>query len=166
MRGLEPVRVLVVDDEDLVVKALCRALEGHVVVSASSGREAIELLKKGEPFDLVLCDVMMPDLDGMAVLETMGRENLKTPVIVQTASSSLDTVVTAMRHGAADFFGGRGNGMSAGVLRVRGALRAGHAAEGYARSTGKVRWVFVNFPLTSLHSNAVPAAETPAPGAG
>jgi DNA-binding NtrC family response regulator len=49
-------------------------------------------------------DLVMPDVDGMAVLETMSRENLSTPVVVQTANSSLETVVTAMRHGAADFF--------------------------------------------------------------
>ena len=54
--------------------------------------------------DVMVLDLVMPDVDGMAVLETMARENLTTPVIVQTASSSLETVVTAMRHGASDFF--------------------------------------------------------------
>jgi CheY-like chemotaxis protein len=66
-------RVLVVDDEELVVKAMCRALEGHVVVSANSGREAIDLLGRGEPFDLVLCDVMMPDLGGKDLYEAVRR---------------------------------------------------------------------------------------------
>ncbi len=52
----------------------------------------------------MVLDLVMPDLDGMAVLETMAREGITTPVIVQTANSSLETVVTAMRQGAADFF--------------------------------------------------------------
>ena len=60
--------------------------------------------REGACFDAVILDLVMPDLDGMAVLETMARENIRTPVIVQTASSSLDTVVSAMRQGAADFF--------------------------------------------------------------
>ncbi len=62
-----PARVLVVDDEDLVVTALVRALDGHQVTCARSGREAIELLGTSGPFDLVLCDVMMPDMTGADV---------------------------------------------------------------------------------------------------
>lgn len=80
-------RVLVVDDEDLVVKAMCRALEGHVVVSASSGREAIELLKKGEPFDLVLCDVMMPDLTGADVYEAAREVGMERRIVFVTGGA-------------------------------------------------------------------------------
>ncbi len=58
------VRVLVVDDEELVLKAFVRTLEGHEVHCARSGREAIELLRTEEPYDLILCDVMMPDMNG------------------------------------------------------------------------------------------------------
>jgi DNA-binding NtrC family response regulator len=52
----------------------------------------------------MILDLVMPDRDGMAVMEAMGRESIAVPVIVQTAHSSLETVVSAMRNGAADFF--------------------------------------------------------------
>lgn len=63
----KPARILVVDDEDLVVTALVRALDGHQVTCARSGREAIQLLETSGPFDLILCDVMMPDMTGSDV---------------------------------------------------------------------------------------------------
>jgi DNA-binding NtrC family response regulator len=73
-------------------------------VTATGGRQALEALRNDTAIGVMVLDLVMPDIDGMAVLETMARENLSTPVIVQTASSSLETVVTAMRHGASDFF--------------------------------------------------------------
>jgi CheY-like chemotaxis protein len=61
-------RVLVVDDEPAILAHARRILSAHDVVTADSGRQAIELLEASS-FDLVLCDVMMPDLDGVAVYE-------------------------------------------------------------------------------------------------
>jgi PAS domain S-box-containing protein len=61
-------RVLIVDDEPTIRTALVRTLRSeHDVVLASSGREALELLRAGERFDVILCDLMMPDLTGMDV---------------------------------------------------------------------------------------------------
>lgn len=58
-------RILVVDDEPLIALALCRILEEeHTAVAATGGREALDQLA-GRPFDLVLCDVMMPEMTGM-----------------------------------------------------------------------------------------------------
>jgi len=67
--GPAPVRqlsILVVDDEPLIGEGIRRALRGHHVEVARGGREAIERCENGD-FDLVLCDVMMPDLSGMEV---------------------------------------------------------------------------------------------------
>ena len=72
-RSERKLRVLAVDDEELVLKALGRALNGHEVLLASSGREAIELLQTRGPFDLILCDVMMPDLTGADVFSEVRR---------------------------------------------------------------------------------------------
>ena len=98
-------RVLIVDDDPVQLRLTSEAARkaGFVPITAWVAR-ALTLLRTDPAIAVMVLDLVMPDLDGMAVLETMGRENLKTPVIVQTASSSLDTVVTAMRHGAADFF--------------------------------------------------------------
>lgn len=99
-------RVLIVDD-DLVQLRLTSEVAsraGFDAVTATSGRQALELLHADPGIGAMVLDLVMPDLDGMAVLEAMRRDGIGTPVIVQTAHSSLDTVVTAMRQGAADFF--------------------------------------------------------------
>ena len=99
-------RVLIVDDDPvqlrLTVEIATRA--GFVPLTAHGGRQALEQLRKDPGIGAMVLDLVMPDLDGMAVLEIMGREGNRTPVIIQTASSSLETVVSAMRLGAADFF--------------------------------------------------------------
>ncbi|OEO31474.1 sigma-54-dependent Fis family transcriptional regulator [Devosia insulae DS-56] len=99
-------RVLIVDD-DLVQLRLTSEVAnraGFSAVTATSGRQALELLHADPGIGAMVLDLVMPDLDGMAVMEAMRRDGLATPVIVQTGHSSLDTVVTAMRQGAADFF--------------------------------------------------------------
>ena len=99
-------RVLIVDDDlvQLRLTAEVATRAGFATVTATSGRQALECLRADPGIGAMVLDLVMPDLDGMAVLETMRRESLTTPVIVQTAHSSLETVVTAMRQGAVDFF--------------------------------------------------------------
>jgi DNA-binding NtrC family response regulator len=99
-------RVLIVDDDPVQLRLTAETTRraGFVPVTATGGMAALEALRSEPAIGVIVLDLIMPDLDGMAVLETMAREGIKTPVIVQTASSSLDTVVSAMRQGAADFF--------------------------------------------------------------
>jgi DNA-binding response OmpR family regulator len=66
-------RILIVDDEPGVVAMLERALEGHDVVCADSGREALRRILGDASYDLVLCDLMMPDLTGMDVYREVQR---------------------------------------------------------------------------------------------
>ncbi len=58
---------------------------------------------QGSDIDVVILDLVMPDLDGMGVLARMREKGIAKPVIVQTAHGSIDTVISAMRAGAADF---------------------------------------------------------------
>jgi PAS domain S-box-containing protein len=68
-------RVLVIDDEPLVRRAIERSLEeDHDIVSAGSAAEALSILERGEAFDLVLCDLMMPDMTGMDVAARLTRD--------------------------------------------------------------------------------------------
>jgi signal transduction histidine kinase len=60
-----PACILVVDDEALINKVVCRMLADHRVVAVSSVREALQAIDGGEGFDLVLCDLMMPEMTGM-----------------------------------------------------------------------------------------------------
>src|SRR5690606_13309168 len=99
-------RVLIVDDDPVQLRltAEVAARAGFAAVTAAGGQQALDLLRSDPGIGVMVLDLVMPDLDGMAVMEAMAREGLSTPVIIQTASSSMETVVSAMRKGAADFF--------------------------------------------------------------
>ncbi len=64
---VEPARILIVDDEPAIVRALQRRLAPHRIESASGGAQALALLEQDQGFDVVLCDLMMPDLTGMEI---------------------------------------------------------------------------------------------------
>jgi signal transduction histidine kinase/CheY-like chemotaxis protein len=66
-------RILVVDDEAVIASTMRRALEGHDIYVVTSGRDALELCR-GEEFDLVICDLMMPDLTGMDLYEELKKD--------------------------------------------------------------------------------------------
>jgi DNA-binding NtrC family response regulator len=99
-------RVLIVDDDlvQLRMTAEVASRAGFRAVTATGGAEALNILRSDRSMGAVILDLVMPDVDGMAVMEAMAREGLTTPVIIQTATASLETVVTAMRQGAADYF--------------------------------------------------------------
>jgi two-component system KDP operon response regulator KdpE len=96
-------KVLVVDDEERMVRFIRLNLEhdGYVVLEASNGKQALQRLRDATP-DLVLLDVMMPDLDGFEVLE-MIREISSVPVIMLTAKGEEDDRVRGLEKGADDY---------------------------------------------------------------
>ncbi len=99
--------ILVVDDDPAQRRILEELIKrsGFVVRSADGGEAALAALEgsAGNDIDLVILDLVMPDIDGMGVLEHMQKKGLTAPVIVQTAHGGIDTVVSAMRAGAVDF---------------------------------------------------------------
>lgn len=99
-------RILVVDDGAENREVLRRRLErsGHAVETAEHGRRALELLAE-RPYDLVLLDVLMPELDGFAVLEAIkGDPKLRDiPVIMISALDEMPGIVRCIEHGAEDF---------------------------------------------------------------
>ena len=99
-------RVLVVDDDPVQRRILEESLKrsGYECRSAHSGEQALTLLEgpDGGSIAIVLLDLVMPGLDGMAVLERV-RRIAGAPVIVQTAHGSVDAAINAMRAGAVDF---------------------------------------------------------------
>jgi len=99
-------RILVVDDDPVQLRLTAEVANraGFRALTATGGAEALRLLRADPAIGAVILDLVMPELDGMAVMEAMAREGIATPVIIQTATASLETVVTAMRQGAADFF--------------------------------------------------------------
>ncbi|MEZ4361991.1 MAG: sigma-54 dependent transcriptional regulator [Kofleriaceae bacterium] len=97
-------RVLVIDDEAGLREFLSDALEldGHAVTTAQDGREAAKLLDE-RGFDLVLTDLKMPGLDGMAILRKVRAEQPEVEVIVMTAHGTVDNAVEAMKLGAFEY---------------------------------------------------------------
>jgi len=93
--------ILAVDDEETLLSTLARVLDqnGYYVDTASDGRVAITMLQT-LPFDLVLLDVMMPEVDGLGVLKYIKDQHLDTEVIMLTAVQNVKTVVECMRLGA------------------------------------------------------------------
>ena len=96
-------RILIVDDEERMVRFIRMNLEhdGFQVAEAFNGKQAIQKLRDVTP-DLILLDVMMPDLDGFEVLETI-REGSNVPVIMLTAKGEEDDRVRGLELGADDY---------------------------------------------------------------
>jgi DNA-binding NtrC family response regulator len=96
--------VLVVDDERNILLTLSRALsmEGYAVETASGGREALDRIA-ALPVDVVVMDVRMPDLDGLAVLEKARETRPELPVVIMSGHGSIETVRSAFKRGAFDY---------------------------------------------------------------
>ena len=99
-----PLRVLVVDDEESVRFFLRRGLTkaGYHVDEAPSGQEAIEKLG-ALPYDVVLTDLVMPEVSGLDVLAAAQEMDGSAVIILMTAHGSVDNAIDALRLGAADY---------------------------------------------------------------
>jgi two-component system response regulator AtoC/two-component system nitrogen regulation response regulator NtrX len=101
-------RILIVDDEPTARHGLRRALQrqDYVIEEAADGREALETVDRFQP-DLVLCDVKMPEMDGLSFLQTLNRQHTdpgRRPVVIMiTAYGSERVAVEAMKAGAYDY---------------------------------------------------------------
>ncbi|CAN5796184.1 sigma-54 dependent transcriptional regulator [soil metagenome] len=97
-------KVLVIDDDSGLRRALTLILEdgGYKVETASDGESGLLQAKSGNP-DMILTDVRMPGIDGLAMLDRLRSGGSSTPVIVMTAYGSMDLAVEAVRRGASDY---------------------------------------------------------------
>jgi two-component system sensor histidine kinase/response regulator len=97
-------RLLIVDDEAAQMTALCSTLEdqGYVTTGFTSAKEALAVLR-GQEFDLVLTDLMMPEMDGITLLRAALEMDANLVGIVMTGHGSIDTAVEAMKGGALDY---------------------------------------------------------------
>ena len=104
MQGLDRVAVLVVDDEESVRTFLGEFLSsaGYQVRLAAGGAQALDMLGGGS-FDVVLMDVMMPEMSGLEVLQRYRERGGSAPVIVLSALSGADDAMRAMKLGATDY---------------------------------------------------------------
>jgi len=99
-------RILIIEDEATIRRVLIKILseenDDYQVSEAEDGIKGLEILKK-EDFDLVLCDIKMPKMDGVEVLEATKKEKPEIPFIMISGHGDLDTAVNTMRLGAFDY---------------------------------------------------------------
>ena len=116
-------RVLIVDDDPGTLSSLSRAfaLEGYTALGAPSASQALERLA-GEGVDAVLCDVVMPGMDGLEFLAELRRRAPDVPVVLMSGQASVETAVKATRLGALDFVE-KPVGLDRLFLTLRNALR-------------------------------------------
>lgn len=98
------IRVLLVDDAKDFIKYMKKRLDarGVVVSTALSGSEALSILSK-ESVDVVVLDVLMPDMDGIETLQEIKKIKPDQPVIMLTGHGTVESTAEGMRLGAADF---------------------------------------------------------------
>jgi len=98
-------RILVVEDERKVANFISQGLqeEGHTVELAKDGQAAVDLLRHGPPYDLIVLDVMLPRLDGVAVLRAARAARVTSPVLMLTARDTVADKVTGLDAGADDY---------------------------------------------------------------
>ncbi|MDY6862259.1 MAG: response regulator [Thermodesulfobacteriota bacterium] len=101
---MDNLKILVVDDDPVNLKLVKKRLqkEKYDVTTAKSGSEAIKLLLEVF-FDVVITDLMMPEVDGIGVLETINEKCHQTEVVIMTAYATVKNAVMAMKMGAADY---------------------------------------------------------------
>ena len=97
-------KILVIDDERSIRNSMKDILqyEGHEVVLAENGMEGLVSVKSEKP-DIVFCDIKMPKMEGIEVLERIKEFSADTPVIMRSGPGTIDTAIEAIRKGAYDF---------------------------------------------------------------
>lgn len=120
--------ILIVDDESKIRRLLAQnlELEGFDVQTASDGAQALEVYHKSvEKPDLILLDLMLPEIDGMTMLKRL-RKSSDVPVIILSAKDERPTVIEGFREGADDFVS-KPFYIEELMERIRAVLRRGKA---------------------------------------
>ncbi|MBZ9952011.1 sigma-54-dependent transcriptional regulator [Mesorhizobium sp. BR1-1-15] len=149
--------ILIVDDDPVQRRLLEAAVTrfGHTAIVVDGGAAGLDVLDGPGARDVsvVILDLVMPDLDGIGVLKAMRERGITIPVIVQTAQGGIETVVSAMRHGAFDFVvkpasPDRLQASIANALKVE-------AVEGEVKRTSRRRGGLLTFRDMITHSPAM-----------
>ena len=101
MRSLQ---ILIIDDEPAIRQILAKTASsaGHSVSTAANGEEALNRLAKGD-IDVAICDIRMPDITGIEVVDKAHEQGIETIFLMMTAFASVNTAIEAMRAGAYDY---------------------------------------------------------------
>jgi DNA-binding response OmpR family regulator len=141
-------RILVVEDEKRIADFLTRGLQGagYAVDAAQNGMTALEFIHATD-YDLIILDIMLPDLDGLQILEKIRNRKVGPPVLILSARGAVDDRVKGLELGADDYLTKPFN-LRELLARVRAVLRrfdSGRAAP--ARDSGRGRFRFCGWQL-------------------
>ncbi|MBP5522474.1 MAG: sigma-54-dependent Fis family transcriptional regulator, partial [Bacteroidales bacterium] len=97
-------KILIIDDERSIRNSLGEILsdEGYIVETAENGTEGLEKALKGH-YDIIFCDIKMPGLDGVEVLEKLAAEGTESAVVMISGHGDIETAVECIKKGAFDF---------------------------------------------------------------
>ena len=97
--------IMLIDDEEPFVKTMKKRLEKREVsvITAFSGKEALEVLESHRNLDVIILDVKMPGMDGIETLKTIKKVQPLTEVIMLTAHATVETAIEGMKLGAFDY---------------------------------------------------------------
>ena len=98
-------RILIVDDEVKLVKKLKKLLEndGYEIETAGNGKEALEVIKGSKPFDVIISDIRMEEMDGLTFLKEVHQMGLDVGVIMITGYGDMDTFLESLYFGAFEY---------------------------------------------------------------
>jgi two-component system alkaline phosphatase synthesis response regulator PhoP len=138
-------RILLVEDEEHIRDALKLnlELEGYEVITTGNGRKALDLINS-QHFDLLLLDVMLPDVDGFTITEQVRLTNTGTPILLLTAKDMAQDRVTGLKKGADDYLT-KPFVLEELLLRVSNLLRRSQRTKGEAISLYEFGRNTVNF---------------------
>jgi two-component system alkaline phosphatase synthesis response regulator PhoP len=104
VKNIEKKRILVIEDEGHIAEGLRLnlALQGYDVMIAPDGVSGLDQWKKWQP-DLIVLDIMLPGIDGFAVLQSIRLEDEQVPILILSAKSALDDKVKGLSHGVDDY---------------------------------------------------------------
>ena len=121
-------KILIIEDEEPIRRVLKKILseenDDFKLFEAEDGKQGINLILE-EDYDLILCDIKMPKMDGLEVLETARNKGVTTPFIMLTGHGNVETAVHAMKNGAYDFIP-KPPDLNRLLISVRNAIESKH----------------------------------------
>ena len=152
-------RILVIEDEPTIIEFLRTGLkyEGYDVLIAPEGKRGLELAEKGTP-DLIILDLMLPDIDGIKICKKLRAKGSIVPVIMLTAKTSVEDKVSGLDTGADDYIT-KPFSIEELVARIRALLRrAGHK---YETALLEIEDITLNTTSMEVKRNGRPVHLTP-----
>jgi two-component system, OmpR family, alkaline phosphatase synthesis response regulator PhoP len=153
-------RILLVEDEEHLLEAikLNLEMEGYHVTTATDGRKALKIVKE-ERFNLIILDVMIPEIDGFQVAETIRLENAEVPIMFLTAKNTTEDRISGLKRGADDYLTKPFNLeeliLRVGILVKRG-LKSDEQKSLNSYKIGDKMVNFTNYELTDVNGEVTP----------